>query len=103
MELRQKIMAATDRVLAVTLAVLVLGSGLAFGGAVWWFPPAVVGLTFLMVADPARAALPQGPDAALEEPADLARAPGAGAGGGADCSRLPAGLARRVSPVAQEV
>ena len=49
MDVRLKIMAATDCVLAAALCALVLGSGLLFGGAVWWFPPALAGLALLMV------------------------------------------------------
>src|SRR5262245_29776079 len=48
-ELRQKILAATDRILLTALVVLVLGSGLCFGGAVWWFPPALSVVALLLV------------------------------------------------------
>src|SRR5262249_22233670 len=47
---RQKILVATDRVQGALLVVLVLGSAVCFGGAVWWFPPAVAGLASLLVA-----------------------------------------------------
>ena len=48
MELRQRILAATDRVMIMALIVLLLGSGLCFGGAVWWFPPALAIVAFLI-------------------------------------------------------
>ena len=52
-----------------------------FGGAVWWFRPALVAvMAFLLVAPSSRNACGPGPDAVLEEPADLARATGPGAG-----------------------
>ncbi len=102
MDLRQKIMMATDRLLAATLAVLVLGSVLAFGGAVWWFPPAVVGLTFLMVAIRLVQLLLKGRMPLLKSPLTflgfLVLALGM-----VQLAPLPAGLARRVSPVAHEV
>ena len=102
MDLRQKIMAATDRVLAAALVVLVLGSVLAFGGAVWWFPPAVVGLTFLMVAVGSCSVLVQGRMPLLKSPLTLLGLL-ALALGMVQLLPLPAGLARRVSPVAHEV
>ena len=39
--LRAKILLATDRVLSVAVVALVFGSVVCFGGAVWWFRPAV--------------------------------------------------------------
>ena len=38
--LRQRIMMATDRVMAAAVVALVFGSVVCFGGAVWWFRPA---------------------------------------------------------------
>ncbi len=102
MDLSQKIMRATDRLLAVTLVMLVLGSAMAFGGAVWWYPPVVVGLTFLMVAIRLVQFLLQGRMPLLKSPLTFL-------GllvltlGTVQLLPMPAGLARRVSPVAHEV
>jgi hypothetical protein len=46
---RLRILAATDRLLAVLVATLLLGTTLAFGGAVWWARPALAMLTLLVV------------------------------------------------------
>jgi hypothetical protein len=102
MDLRQKIMIATDRLLAATLVVLVLGSVMAFGGAVWWYLPAVVALTFLMVAVRLVQFLLQGRMPLLKSPLTflwlLVLALGM-----VQSLPLPARLARRVSPVSHEV
>src|SRR5262245_22031010 len=47
--LRPKILAVADGMQAAGLVALVLGSVVCFGGAVWWFAPTVVWLTFLLV------------------------------------------------------
>jgi hypothetical protein len=48
-DLRQKILMATDRVLAAVLTAVVLGGAVCFGGVVWWFLPAFVVLGLLLV------------------------------------------------------
>ncbi len=50
MDLRQRIERTIDRMLAATVLALLLGSALFFGGAVWWFRPALAFLAFLLVA-----------------------------------------------------
>jgi hypothetical protein len=50
MVLREKTSRLCDRATAVLLALVVLGSTLAFGGAVWWFPPVLLTVVFLLVA-----------------------------------------------------
>jgi hypothetical protein len=102
MDLRQKLMTATDGLLAATLAVLVLGSVVAFGGAVWWFPPAVVGLTFLMVAVRLVQLLIEGRMPLLKSPLTVLAVMML-ALGMVQLLPLPAGLAQRISPVAHEV
>jgi hypothetical protein len=47
--LRIKLLHGLDRVMALTLASLLLGASLAFGGAVWWARPVIAGLTMLVV------------------------------------------------------
>jgi hypothetical protein len=101
-ELRQKIMAATDRVLITALFLLVLGSGLCFGGAVWWFPPALAMVAFLMVISRLMQCAVLGRMAVLKSPLTLLGLL-ALALGVAQLLPLPATLARRLSPVAQEV
>ena len=50
MKLRQKITIASDRILGTLIAILILGSTLSFGGAVWWFRPVMAAMIFLLVA-----------------------------------------------------
>ena len=41
--------AVADRIWTASLASLILGTALAFGGAVWWARPAIAALTVLFV------------------------------------------------------
>jgi hypothetical protein len=95
-------MATTDRVLITAIVVLVVGSGLCFGGAVWWFPPALAIVAFLMVISRLVQCAVQGRMALLKSPLTLLGLL-ALALGVAQLLPLPAALARRLSPVAQEV
>jgi len=101
-DLRQKILVAAERVQGVLLAVLVLGSAVCFGGAVWWFPPAVGGLAFLLVLAKLVQLLAEGRMPWLKSPLTLLGVLGL-AVGVIQSAPLPAGWARRVSPIAQEV
>ncbi len=47
--LRIKLLNGLDRLLALALAALLLGSALAFGGGVWWARPAISALVFALV------------------------------------------------------
>jgi hypothetical protein len=47
--LRLRLLDLNDRVLTVTLAVLLAGTALAFGGHVWWAPPALAVLCLILV------------------------------------------------------
>lgn len=49
MNLRDRLLSYTDRLSAVVLALLVAGTTLAFGGAVWWAPTAIAVLTLAFV------------------------------------------------------
>ncbi len=49
MTIRQRLLNGTDRLIAVVLVILLAGTTLAFGGAVWWMPAAVAGLTLLFL------------------------------------------------------
>ncbi len=58
MNWRLRLLKGTDRVLSVLLVLVLVGATLAFGGAVWWFKPALAVLTtLLMLAWLARVAL----------------------------------------------
>jgi hypothetical protein len=50
LDVRPKIVSAIDRLLAATVLLLLLGSAVCFGGAVWWFRPVFAFLVFLLVA-----------------------------------------------------
>ena len=67
-------MLATDRVMAAAVVALVFGSAVCFGGAVWWFRPAVSRADVRACRHQAHAALARRAGAALEEPAVPARA-----------------------------
>src|SRR4029078_8556461 len=47
--LRPSLSRGADRVWNATLASVIVGTALAFGGAVWWARPAIAALTFLFV------------------------------------------------------
>ena len=47
--IRIRLQSALDLVLSVGLVCLVAGTTLAFGGAVWWAPAMVGGLTALLI------------------------------------------------------
>jgi hypothetical protein len=95
-------LAAADGIQAAVLAALVLGSVVCFGGAVWWFPPAMAWLAFLLVCTRLVQLLAEGRVPVLKSPMTvlgvLALALGV-----AQSLPLPPRLARQVSPVAHEV
>jgi hypothetical protein len=96
------ILLAIDRVLAVAVVVLVLGSVLCFGGAVWWFRPAVAVLGLLLAGTKLAQLLMHGRMPLLKSPLTLfgflALALGI-----VQLVPLPAPLARTISPVAQQI
>lgn len=47
MNLRQRFQDGTDRLLTAALAILLVGTSLAFGGAVWWAGPVIALMTFV--------------------------------------------------------
>ena len=49
MNLRLKLLLATDRVQSVAVVALVFGSAVCFGGAIWWFRPAAAVLVVILV------------------------------------------------------
>ncbi len=95
--LRIKLANGLDRLLALSLASLLLGTSLAFGGVVWWARLAVAGLSFAMVlAWLARVAI-VGPWRVLKSPitALVAMALGLAI---VQLLPLPASVVERVSP-----
>jgi hypothetical protein len=65
---RPKILALADSATGALLGVLVLGSVLCFGGAVWWFRPVMVAAAFLLVAIKLAATLGDGRMPFLKSP-----------------------------------
>jgi hypothetical protein len=95
-------LAATDGVLAVMIAALVMGSVVSFGGAVWWFCPAVATLAFLLVCTRLVQLVVQGRMPFLKSPLTLLGLLVL-ALGVLQSIPLPPRLARQISPVAHQV
>jgi hypothetical protein len=89
-------------VLATALVVLVLGSALCFGGAVWWFRPAAAFLAFLLAGTMLVRLMVTGRSAFLKSPLTLLGLLVL-AVGMVQLVPLPPRLARRISPVSQQV
>ncbi|MGO9597473.1 MAG: O-antigen ligase domain-containing protein, partial [Isosphaeraceae bacterium] len=65
---RPRILALGDSATGALLGVLILGSVLCFGGAVWWFRPVMVAVAFLLVAIKLTAMLAEGRMLLLKSP-----------------------------------
>src|SRR5271157_1032928 len=98
---REKIVQSSDRVICALIAVLVLGSVLGFGGAVWWFRPVMAVAAFLLVAIKLAQSLATGRMPILKSPLGLLGLLALGLGV-LQLAPLPAGLASRLSPAAHE-
>jgi len=95
--LRMRLLGGLDRAIAAAMTGLLLGTALAFGGAVWWARPAIAGLTFAVVlAWLARVAL-AGPWRILKSPLAAIGAMGLGLAV-FQLLPLPAELVGRISP-----
>lgn len=101
MNLRQKILRASDCIICALIAVLVLGSTVGFGGAVWWFRPVMAVAAFLLVAIKLTQHLLAGELRILKSPLTLLGLLALGLGV-VQLAPLPGGLASRVSPAAHE-
>jgi len=100
--LRPRILLATDRVLATALVVLVLGSAVCFGGAVWWFRPAAAFMAFLLAGTMLVRLMVTGRSSFLKSPLTLLGLMVL-AVGMLQLVPLPSRLARRISPTAQQI
>jgi hypothetical protein len=95
--MRIKLLNGLDRLVAMALGALVLGTSLAFGGGVWWARPVVAGLAFaLVLAWMGRVAL-AGPWRVLKSPLTALGAMALGLAV-VQMLPLPSGLVQRVSP-----
>lgn len=95
--LRIKLVNGLDRLLAFSLAALLLGTSLAFGGGVWWARIAIAGLSFVMIlAWLARVAL-VGPWRVLKSPLTALGAMALGLAV-VQLLPLPATVVERISP-----
>jgi hypothetical protein len=101
-QLRQRILLATDRVLGATVLALVAGSALCFGGAVWWFPAAAAALALVLAGCTVAQLLAAPRIPVLKSPLTLLGLL-ALALGMIQLVPLPASLARRLSPSAQAI
>lgn len=101
MDQRLRILKLGDSATGALLSVLILGSVLCFGGAVWWFRPVMVAAAFLLVAIKLAAMLAEGRMPLLKSPLGmlglLALLLGI-----FQLVPLPAALASRLSPTAHE-
>ncbi|MHB1556977.1 MAG: O-antigen ligase family protein [Isosphaeraceae bacterium] len=102
MGLRERILAAMERMQGAALIALVAGSGLCFGGAVWWFPAALALLAFAAVAIRLAQFAALGRFLILKSPLTFLWILALGLGV-AQSLALPGPLARRVSPAAHEI
>jgi hypothetical protein len=100
--LRIKLVNGLDRVLAMTLAALLLGTSLAFGGGVWWSRLFVTTLSFAIVLAWMGRSILAGPWRVLKSPLTLLCAM-ALALGLVQLLPLPAGLVAKLSPRSVEV
>ncbi len=102
MGLRERILAAMERMQGAALIALVAGSGLCFGGAVWWFPAALAVLALAVVAIRLGQFAAIGRFSILKSPLTFFWILVLGLGV-AQSLALPGPLARRVSPAAHEI
>jgi hypothetical protein len=99
---RATILMATDRLLAATIAVLLVGSAVCFGGAVWWYRPAAVFLAFLLAGGKLLQCLVAGRLPFLKSPLLLLGLLALSLGV-VQLVPLPQNVARRLSPGAHEI
>lgn len=102
MNLRQLFLISSDRLIALLLGLLVLGSTLAFAGGVWWFRPFLAAAAALLVFARLSQDLLSGRVRFLKSPLTLLGLMALGLAV-LQLAPLPPRLARRLSPLAHEV
>jgi hypothetical protein len=100
--LHERIMIASDRVMAAAVVALVFGSAICFGGAVWWFRPLVTAVTFVFVGAQLTQHILSGRVPVLKSPLTLFGLM-ALALALVQLVPFPAPVARRISPTARDV
>jgi hypothetical protein len=99
--LRQVFLVSSDRLVVALMTLLVLGSALSFGGAVWWFRPVPAVAAFLLVLAKLLRDLVAGRVRVMKSPLTLLGLLALGLAG-LQLAPLPPDLARRLSPTAHE-
>ena len=102
MTLRQKLLIGAERVLGVLVVALLLGTSLAFGGAVWWAPVAIAVLCALLVAATLSHILLEGSVRVLKSPLMPLALLALGLAL-AQVATLPPAVAGRLSPRSREI
>lgn len=97
MNLRNRLLAATDRLTAAVLVALLAGTTAAFGGRVWWAPPALGGLCLALVLLGLTRVLLEWKMTVLKSPLTALGVLALGLGL-AQLAPLPGGLSARLSP-----
>lgn len=100
MNVRQVLLRGTERVMTAAIAGVVLGTTLAFGGAVWWARSVIAVLVVLLVLACLLRMLLDGTMRVLKSPLTLLGGLALALGVG-QLAPLPAALASRISPQAQ--
>jgi hypothetical protein len=100
--LRPGLLLVSDRVVALALVVLIFGSAVCFGGAVWWFRVVVAAVALVLVGTRLAQQLLAGRVPFLKSPLFLLGLL-ALALGLLQLVPLPSGLARKISPAARDV
>ena len=101
MDWREKFICWSNRLLGALIGLLVVGSVLGFGGAVWWFPPVMAAAAFSLVVIKLAQCLAMGRMPMLKSPLGLLGLMALGMGL-MQLAPLPGGLASRLSPVAHD-
>jgi len=102
LNLRHRIQVKNDRFLGVVLATLLAGTTLAFGGAVWWAGPVIVGLALLFALATLLRVLLEGKMRILKSPLTLLGLLALALGVG-QLVPLPPALSRQASPRSQQL
>jgi hypothetical protein len=97
MFMRQRLLMGTDRLAAILLVALIAGTILAFGGRVWWGPPALAVLTLTLVMVGVTRCVLQGQIGILKSPITFLAVLALGLAV-SQLAPLPSAIASRISP-----